>query len=116
MRAKTLNEVQNFERGQDPKDALNIGMWKELEEENQMKIPIEFFLENGGKLTQGREIWAMDLNIWPYGFYIKIDKEDNMIITQENLMTGFNTNFKKTMAISNLEDYAVKVPTKVIFK
>ena len=30
MKAKTVNENQNFERGQDPKTAMDIGMGKKF--------------------------------------------------------------------------------------
>jgi hypothetical protein len=118
MRAKTINEVQKFERGQSPKDSLNIGLWKELDEENQMKISLEDFFKNGGKLTIGREIWLInDANIWPNGFYVGED-EEGILITQEDLMGGFNPKFKKSRSLNqydDYEDYGVKVPTKIMY-
>ena len=34
MRAKTVNENNQFERGQDPKDAMDIGRYKDLKDKD----------------------------------------------------------------------------------
>ena len=102
MRAKTINEVQNFERGQDPKDSMGIGLWKPYEP--GIFVPIEEFENNGGKLEVGREIFNAGgvLN----GYWKKYDDNQRVhIISGE----GFKSRPAQSFA-------TVKIPAKIMYK
>jgi hypothetical protein len=63
MKAKTINEIQNFERGLDPKKAMNIGLYwkKDLKDvvEGLKKIGIK--AKFGTSHTYGEGVFDFDL-------------------------------------------------------
>ena len=113
MRAKSVNE-QRFEQGQDPKEAMGIGVWKDwdsgsgAEQQNGVKISIDEFLENGGKLERGREIWTLrGNNIWPYATYWEFKDGKHWVEYREP---------GNIISLEDTRDYGPRVETKVIYK
>jgi len=56
MRAKRVNEEQRFERGQDPKDALGIGMGDKLRMEGVDAFTHFLYYVNGEEMIQ--KVWG----------------------------------------------------------
>ena len=118
MRAKTVNENQNFERGINKPSDLGIGRWKEPEDygvsgDSGMKIPLKEFTENGGILEKGRDIWRYyDSNENPVGKYIKFyEKKQGHIIS-----FGSSTLYIKYGTVEwDWNYFSVKVPTKIMY-
>ena len=98
MKAKLVN----FERGQDPKDALNLGLWKDYEP--GVFIPLQEFKDNGGELKEGREIFNAGGVLW--GNWKEYDSNQ-----QVDIMSGGGYKSRP------VPDFAiVKVPTKIMYK
>ena len=55
MRAKKVNEEQRFERGQDPKDALGIGIGEKLKMEGIDALMHFLYYANGEDMIQ--KVW-----------------------------------------------------------
>ena len=108
-----INENQNFERGVNEPADLGLGKWKEPNDEDYgktrgMKISIEEFLENGGLLKKGREIWRLDgNNKWPEGEYIRFDEDQKVHLISSG-------RFKSLPIVTG--DFGVKVKTRVFYK
>ncbi len=112
MRAILVEDI-NFERGVNEPSDLGLGRWKEPNDPDYgeikgMKISIEEFLENGGVLEKGREIWRLDSgNKWPEGEYIRFDEEQKVHLIKSG-------RFESIPIV--IGDFGVKVKTKVLYK
>lgn len=91
----------NFERGQDPKDALEIGLWKPFRD---IFVNLEEFKEKGGILTNGREIFNSNNSY--IGSWIGYDDEQQRDLIQNSSW--------KSMHVS--VDYGVRIKCKVMYK
>lgn len=87
---------------------MQLGLWKERED---IIIPIQEFIENGGILTEGREIWIRDDTYRPYviGHWMRYSKKDKKHIM---MSVGLEKNVLQFMP-SNV---GIKVKCKVIYK
>jgi hypothetical protein len=109
-----IQENQNFYRGvKEPMD-LGLGKWKDWEQESfaeqekGVKVSLKEFIENGGVLKPGREIWRMDdTNHWPIGEYLRYDDNQNVHLGK--------TNNYKSIPIDE-EIFGVRVKTKVLYQ
>ena len=97
MRAKTIN----FERNQEPKESMDIGLWKPYKD---VFVTLDEFKDNGGILTSDRVIY--NSNGAQIGFWIGYDKNQ-----QVDLMAGGSW---KSFPIPR--DYGVKIKAKVIYR
>ena len=62
MRAKRVNEEQNFERGQDPKDALDIGVGEKLRMEGIDAFTHFLYYANAKDMI--KKVWNDWDHIW----------------------------------------------------
>lgn len=61
MRAKTINEIKNFERGQEPKKAMGTGIGDKIDMAKGMKIFVTWTYNLDGNFIE--EIWGKDTMI-----------------------------------------------------
>lgn len=80
MRAKTINEVQKFERGKDPKTSMDIGMTPERRLE---------YLEKRLEDLDISMRWSEDTNMGDGFYYIIVD--DDGKLSDLNLQIGYST-------------------------
>lgn len=97
MKAKTIN----FERGIDPKDSMNIGLWKPFKD---VFCSLEDFKENGGVLTEDRIIY--NSNGAQVGFWLGYDENQNVDLMQNSSFKSVPVGF----------GYGVKIKAKVMYK
>jgi len=101
---KLVKENIEFERGQEPSEAMGIGVWKDRED---IIISLEEFKKNGGILEKGREIYRRNSpDPGVSGYWLRFSEPGNI-----NLM--YNNSFKSKPINFNA---GVKVKTKVIYK
>jgi len=78
MRARTVNEDQNFERGQDPKKSLGIGIQEKIDMAKGMKL-LSIWLNNfdpdfidkvweGNMANHFKEKWKLAMSQSKYGY------------------------------------------------
>ena len=102
MKAKKVFEAQNFERGQDPKQAMGIGLWKPF---NDVLVSIGEFKDNGGILEKGRPIYnGLGSKVGEWVGYDSEKKED--LMTRHGGIGPFVIN----------PNYGVKIKAQVIYK
>ena len=100
MRAKTINEIQKFERGIDPKDAMNIGdpklreIFKNLRDvENRIKEAL-----NGEDIDFNDTVYRIDYikNAFDYIIinFIKNKYQINLKYNEDYLLNFANGTFK----------------------
>lgn len=100
MKAKTVK----FERNMNPKDSMEIGMWKDYEE--GVLVTIEKFRLNGGEIEKGREIYN------PSGFLAGYWYDYDT--TQEIDLISINKISDTNIRAAGFQ-YMVKIPAKVMY-
>jgi hypothetical protein len=121
MRAKTINEVQHFERGQDPKAAMNIGginfnqkfndfvdEWKASIEKALVGKTItatmkKFWMEKGGRPMEGK-------------FQKQTIKLAEIDISMPQSFTGSNMFFNSYLTAEDEQRYEMDLNQKIWIK
>jgi len=100
MRAKRVNEEQNFERGQDPKDALDIGVGEKLRMEGIDAFTHFLYYANAKDII--KKVW----NDWDHMWDKLKDKVGDGYLDPNSLMS-----FIRDLDVENqrkLYDYILK--------
>ncbi len=106
MRARTINEKQNFERVISEPSDLGLGRWKPIDD---IMVPLYDFEKNGGILEKEREIWAIPHDsLTPHiaGYYLRYDSDQEVHLMH-------NSNYRSTPIPPG---YGVKIKAKALYK
>jgi len=118
MRAKTINEEQNFERGLDPKQSMDIGG---IDFSKQLGELVREWEKNVGKSVLGKTITAIMYELRPNGSD-GIEKTQTITVTEiDNLYTlgmmgANNSNYNLIVETDNGKRYCMGLDQKIYIK